>query len=156
MERSTIERFVNGGQVLREAVTGLTDGDLDARPGPGKWSIRELVLHLVDMDAIALDRMKRVIAEDNPTLLSADENRYIERLCYGQQDLDDALAYFEIGRRQMGRVLGALDAATFQRFGTHNVAGKVTLSRLVVSYCDHLDHHLKFLHGKLERMGKGK
>jgi len=47
--------------------------DSVARPGPGQWAILEVVVHLADSDAISIDRMKRMLAEDNPPLLYADE-----------------------------------------------------------------------------------
>lgn len=145
---------MDGGPRLRRACSGLTPEDLAARPGPGKWSILELVVHLQDSDAIAIDRMKRVIAEENPTLLSADETAYVERLCSHDQSIDDALTLFEVGRRQFARVLRKLPDEAFERAGTHNVAGRLTVADLLKSYSDHLDHHLKFLLEKRERLGK--
>ena len=56
-------------------------------PGPGQWSILELVLHLADSDCISIDRMKRMLTEDNPPLLYADESAYVERLCSHEQSL---------------------------------------------------------------------
>jgi hypothetical protein len=72
MDRSVIEDYVAGGQKLRRAVAGLDKADLSARPGPGKWSILENIVHLADSDAISIDRMKRMLTEDNPPLLYAD------------------------------------------------------------------------------------
>lgn len=149
-----IDRFEAGGPMLRTAASGLTRQDILARPGPGKWSILELAVHMADSDAVAIDRMKRILAEENPTLLSFDENLYIARLHCESQELADALDLFDIGRRQFARVLRALKDADFDRAGTHNVAGRVTVAGLLKGYCDHLDHHLKFLDGKRRRLGK--
>src|SRR5262249_18045900 len=105
MDRQLIEEYVACGPRLRKATAGLTPEDLTARPGPGKWSILELVLHLTDSDAISIDRMKRMLTEDNPPLLYADESAYVERLCSHEQSLEDALTLFEVGRRQFPRLL---------------------------------------------------
>lgn len=80
MDRNVIEEYVNCLERLREAVSGLTQEDLTARPGPGDWSILENVVHIADSDAISIDRMKRMLTEDNPTLLYADETAYVDRL----------------------------------------------------------------------------
>ena len=66
MNRDIIESFAAGAETLRRAVDGLTQDDLLARPGPGDWSIQELVIHVADSDDIAIDRMKRILTEDNP------------------------------------------------------------------------------------------
>ena len=139
---------------MRKAVAGLTPDDLKARPGPGDWSIHEIVIHLTDSDEIAIDRMKRILIEDNPTQLYADESAYIERLYPHEQSLDDALTLFETGRRQFARVLRKLPDTAFERVGTHNKKGRVTLGEMVQSYVDHVQDHMKFLVAKREKLGK--
>ncbi len=89
MNRDVIESFTAGGGTLRQAVESLSHDDLIARPGPGKWSIQEIVIHMADSDAIAIDRMKRILTEDNPSLLYADESSYITRLAPHDQPLED-------------------------------------------------------------------
>jgi len=115
MDKQLIEEYAACGPRLRQAVTGLTRDELTARPGPGKWSILELVLHLTDSDCIAIDRMKRMLTEDNPPLLYADETAYVDRLFSHEQSLEDALTLFELGRRQFARVLRKLPDEAFER-----------------------------------------
>ena len=154
MDRDLIEQYVAGGEKLRRAVAGLTDEELRARPGPGAWSVLEVVVHLADSDAISIDRMKRLLTEDNPHLLYADETAYVERLHTHEQALEDALLLFEVGRRQWARVLRRLPDEAFLRQGTHNRSGKVTLGGLVASYVKHVDDHLAFVLGKRANLGK--
>ena len=122
MDRKLIEEYVACGPKLRRAVAGLGSEDLTARPGPGKWSILELVVHLTDSDCISIDRMKRMLIEDNPSLLYADETAYVERLCTHDQSLEDAVTLFEVGRRQFARVLRKLPDDAFERAGTTTAA----------------------------------
>jgi len=144
--RDLIDRFETGSERLRAAVMGLTREEALARRGPGKWSVQELVIHLADSDAIAIDRMKRVIAEDNPTLLRADEEAYVERLHCDAQDLEDAILLFEVNRRQFARVLRELEDADFDRVGTHDgELGRISLAGLIENYSNHLDLHLRRL-----------
>src|SRR2546426_10210415 len=91
MNRDLIEQYAVGGEKIRRAVAGLTQEDLRARPGPGAWSALEVVVHLADSDAISIDRMKRILTEDNPPLLYAHESAYVDRLHTHEQDLEDAL-----------------------------------------------------------------
>jgi hypothetical protein len=154
MNRQVIEAYVACGGRLRRAVAGLTQDDVTARPGPGKWSILELILHLTDSDAISIDRMKRMLTEDNPPLLYADETAYVDRLFSHDQSLEDALLLFEVGRRQFARVLRRLPDHALQRRGTHNRRGLVTVGEMVEDYVEHANHHLKFLYEKRARLGK--
>jgi len=154
MNKQLIEEFVACGPRLREAVAGLNSEDVTARPGPGKWSILELVIHLADSDAIAIDRMKRILTEENPPLLYADEAAYVDRLCSHDQSLDDALTLIEVSRRQFARVLRKLPDDAFARRGTHNRRGAMTVGEMVKDYIGHVNHHLKFLLDKRVRLGK--
>lgn len=153
MDRSLIDRYEEGGAVLRRAVAGLTREQLTARPGPGDWSIQEVVIHLADSDAISVDRMKRILSEDNPPLLYADETAYVARLHPHEQSLEDALLLFEVGRRQWARVMRLLPDEAFRRKGTHNRRGEVTLAGMVAGYIDHVDSHLKFVVAKKVNLG---
>lgn len=154
MDRSLIDAYEAAPAKLRAAVKGLSREELTARPGPGAWSILEVVVHITDSDAISIDRMKRILIKDNPPLLYADETAYVERLFTHDQELEDALVLLEIGRRQWARVLRKLPDAAFDRAGQHNRSGRVTLGQMVVSYIAHIDDHLKFIVGKRENLGK--
>ena len=58
MDRSLIDAYEAAPAKLRAAVKGLGREELTARPGPGAWSILEVVVHITDSDAISVDRMK--------------------------------------------------------------------------------------------------
>jgi hypothetical protein len=154
MNRQLIDEYVACAGRLRRAVAGLNREELTARPGPGDWSILELVIHLTDSDSIAIDRMKRMLTEVEPPLLYADETAYVRRLLPHEQSLEDALTLFEVGRRQFARVLRALPDEAFDRRGVHNRRGVLTVGGTVEDYIQHVDHHLAFLAEKRARLGK--
>lgn len=154
MSPEIIDEYENSPARLRSACAGLTESELKARPGPGKWSILEVVVHIADSDAISIDRMKRMIATDDPPLLYADETAYVEKLFTHDQTLEDALLLLEIGRRQFARVLRKLPPEAFARTGQHNKSGTKTVGGFVKGYIDHIDEHLVFIRGKRENLGK--
>src|SRR5436853_1564356 len=100
-----IDAYLAGPAALRAAVRGMSRGQRLARPVAGKWSTLEVVCHLADFDPILADRMKRIIAEDRPQLLGADENRFAAALAYHQRDLNEELDIIDRTRRQMARIL---------------------------------------------------
>ena len=148
-----IDRFENGGPLLAYSITNLTR-DLElARPGPGAWSVAELVVHLLDSDLVGSDRIKRVIAEDSPTLLAYDENAWLTRLGYESLPIEEAVSLFVANRRWVARILRSLPESDFARAGNHTEKGRVTLAELVRTYVGHLDHHLKVLYAKRGNLG---
>lgn len=154
MDQSWIERYEQGGPQLRRAIEGLTPEEMRAHPVPGTWSIQQIVLHMMDSDLIASDRMKRVIAEDRPALIGYNETAFSEKLFY--DDLDAALAadVFDKNRRLTAVILRKVPDEAFARTGEHNESGTITLEYLVKTYVGHLEHHLTFLYDKRQRLGK--
>jgi uncharacterized damage-inducible protein DinB len=148
-----LARFSEGPELLEYAAQGLTDEQLKARPGPGSWSIAEIVAHMADSDVVATDRMKRVIAENEPSLLAYDENAWIARLQGQELPVAQALTLFRANRAWMSSILARCAPADFARAGIHTENGRRTLADLVVTYVNHLDHHLKFLYGKRANLG---
>jgi hypothetical protein len=151
--QASIDSFLAGPAQLRRAVAGMSREQLLARPIPGKWSTLEVVCHLADFDPVLADRMKRVIAEDKPQLLGADEKRYAATLAYHDRDLEEELALIERTRSQMGRILRKLPAEAFQREGIHNERGPLTLERLVTIAANHIPHHVQFIQEKRRALG---
>jgi uncharacterized damage-inducible protein DinB len=151
-----INSYVAGPQLLRHAVSGLSHEQLVARPVSGKWSALEVVCHIGDFDPILADRMKRVIAEDRPQLLGADEQRFAAALAYHHRDVEEELTIIERTREQMARILRTLPAEAFRRVGVHNERGELTLEKLVTMATNHIPHHVKFIEEKRKALGLAK
>ncbi len=154
MDRTMVERYAAGARTPRTWIAGLNPADLNAAPIPGKWSVQQLVLHVLDSDLIASHRMKRIIAEDVPLLLAYDETRFAASLFYEEMDVSLACDLFELNRRQTTDILRLLPDAAFERTGVHNQRGKMTLTDVVQSYIKHLDHHAPFALEKRKALGK--
>jgi uncharacterized damage-inducible protein DinB len=153
MSPDVIDRYAKGPELLAYAAQGLTRDQEQARPGPGAWSIAELVAHMVDSDTVGIDRMKRVIAEDNPTLLAYDETKWIARLKAQEMPVSEGVALFAASRAWMTRILRACTEEDFARSGVHTEDGPKTLAKLVATYVSHLDYHLKYLYAKRANLG---
>jgi hypothetical protein len=154
VDRTLIDRFEAGADLPAKAIAGLSRADLNAVPVPGMWSIQQVVLHLMDSDLVGADRMKRVIAEPNPTLLAYDENLFVKNLHYSELDPQLACEIFRLNRQMFASLLRLLPDEAFQRTGNHTERGRESLAQLVQIYVEHLEHHLKFVREKRVRLGK--
>jgi hypothetical protein len=149
-----IHDYELGGERLGNAVKGLALEDMLAYPVPGTWSILEIVIHLMDSDLVGTERMKRIIAMDEPQMLGYDETAFIQKLFPAEQSPEDAVTIFDLNRRMFTKVLRKLPPEAFDRKGHHNERGVVTLGGQLQTYVKHLDHHLKFIVDKREMLGK--
>ncbi len=148
-----ISEYLAGPKQLRQAVMGMTAEQLHARPVAGKWSTLEVVCHLVDFDPVYVERMKRTIALEKPTLLGADENLFASKLGYHHRDLEEELRLLEVTRNQMARILRFIPLEAWGREGIHNERGPMTLEKMVQTMITHITHHLKFVEEKKKVLG---
>ena len=146
--KTLIDNYLAGPQLLCKAVAGVSPEQLTARPVAGKWSTLEVICHLADFEIVGADRIKRVIAENGPTLMGGDENLFAARLAYHQRDADEELRLIETIRKQVARILRTLKAEDYQRRGIHSEAGPLTLEALVLRNTAHIPHHVKFIEEK--------
>ena len=158
MDPRIIQEFETGGETLRKAIEGLTQQDLLWVPPPGagigKWSIQQIVMHLMDDELIWSSRMKRVIAEDTPEIFGFDENKFAAKLFYEEQDAPTAVRILDLNRRQVTSMLRALPESAFARTGHHNDLGVFTLAQVVQWTAEHLNHHVVYIGLKRQKLGK--
>jgi hypothetical protein len=142
-----LETFRRGSAILEEALRGATEEETTFVPGPGKWTIRQLVRHVADTEIVVGMRMRQIIAEDSPTLIPFDQDKWAANLGYEKADAFDSLARFRSLRDDTSRVLDALPAHAFERAGVHPERGSKTLLEWVALFGGHVETHAKQIRG---------
>ncbi|MBI5763282.1 MAG: DinB family protein [Planctomycetes bacterium] len=148
-----IDAFLAGGDIPGRAISGLSDQHVDALPIPGTWSIRQIVVHLMDSDLVAAYRMKRIIAEERPLLDCYDETAFSKKLFYERQSAVEACEVIRRSRQLMTMILRQLPDGTFGRAARHPEIGEITLGQIVRLYVHHIQHHVAFIVKKRELLG---
>ncbi len=124
---------------LRSLPNELDDllGDLDEeilrwRPNPRKWSVKEIMCHLRDMERFAyLARYQRILSEDQPVLANVDQDRLAAESDYLNQDAKEALADFKRLRAETVQTLEAASLEAFDRIGVHEADGPFTIEQFI-------------------------
>lgn len=148
-----IEQYLAGVKELKAAVAGMSREQAQARPIAGKWSTLEVVCHIADFEPIFADRIKRVIAENNPTIFGADENDSARALAYHDRDLQEELTIIEATRSQLARILRRQPDSVLERTGNHSGSGPRTVEQYLSSAIRHIPHHAKFILEKRQALG---
>lgn len=143
-----INEFAAGPEQLRQAVAGMSDAQFDAAPILGRWTTRQVVSHIADFELIYADRIKRVIATNEPELLGGAPDVFAARLAYDQRDVKEELQLIEAVRRHVARILRSLDEEDFQRIGQHSEDGPLSLQALLRRIKGHIPHHVRFIEEK--------
>jgi uncharacterized damage-inducible protein DinB len=148
-----IDRYAAGAEVPGKAIAGLSSEQLRAFPVPGTWSIQQIFVHLTDSDLTSAYRMKRIIAEEKPTLDAWDQSAFVAKLDYHNYPVKEVCEVFRLNRAIMVAILRRLPDAAFERVGIHPEIGPITLGQILRIYVNHVDHHMAFLKKKREMLG---
>jgi hypothetical protein len=93
---------------LDDLLNDLDEETLRWRPIPNKWSVKEIMCHLRDMERLAyLTRYRRILSEDYPLLENVDQDRLAFEGDYINQDAQAALKEFKQLRSETIRTLDA-------------------------------------------------
>ena len=95
----------SGGQELLEAIGRIPEDRGGFRYGPEKWSIREVLGHLIDAERIFAYRALRVGRGDHTPLASFDENEYVKTAGSDARTIADLVRELARGARGDGAVV---------------------------------------------------
>lgn len=136
-ERDPLDIQRTLGVEVRKLIAGLTPAQLRTPEAPGKWSMLGVLEHLVDQELVTGYRYRSVIAEDEPPLRGYDQDRWAQRLHYGDADAATLVTELEVLRGRNLRLLQALGKEEKERFGHHAERGPESVSRLIMLMASH-------------------
>ena len=120
---------------LADAVDSLTRdvSATDARrpEAPGKWSMVQVVAHLVDSEIVYAYRVRLIVAEDRPEILGYDQDAFATQLGYLDEPLSDLRTELRVLRRRNLRFVERLTAQQLTRVGMHNERGPESVSHVI-------------------------
>jgi uncharacterized damage-inducible protein DinB len=135
------------------AAFALPAASLGRSYAPGKWTIRELLIHIADVESVFLERVRRVLAQDKALLLAIEPDRWHARLATPARNLDHCAQLFTACRTTLIGLAEGLSEADLARTGVHSEKGLLSLTQILGAAVWHADHHL----GQIEaaRDGRG-
>jgi rubrerythrin len=112
---------------VRALVAGLEEEQLAQRT-PDSHSLKELVGHLTDMDAVFRNRAWLILETTNPELPAAHPPTLAKAVLCRDQPIADLLDAYHTSRQQTIMLLRGLTTAAWQRTGHHVMLGEVPLT----------------------------
>jgi hypothetical protein len=142
-----IERYARGPGLIRAALATVPADARQWRPGPGRWTVHEIVVHCADSEAHGALRIRILLAEAEPVIQAYDQDRWAAGLDYHQHPLDVALATVDAVRAHTLPLLRRMDDAAWARSGRHPETGPYRAEQWLRIYAEHLEKHA----GQMER-----
>ena len=143
-EGDIVELLRSGGQELLDAVGRIPEDRGGFRYGPEKWSIREVLGHLIDAERIFSYRALRVARGDHTPLASFDENAYVKTAGSDARTIADLVRELRAVRESTVLLFQSLPDDAWGQRGV--ASGKdVSLRALAYITAGHARHHLRIL-----------
>jgi uncharacterized damage-inducible protein DinB len=128
---------------LAEFLDGPTDEQMEARPAPGKWNLREVIAHMADCEIAWSWRLRQAYAQPHAVMESFDQDDWAR--AYSAYSLAEALGCFKALRKWNIAFIATLTPDDRARRITHPHSGEQTLWTLVEIMAGHDLHHLAIL-----------
>jgi uncharacterized damage-inducible protein DinB len=125
---------------LARVLDYLSAEQIETRPAPDKWSVREIMAHLADCEIAWSWRLRYVYGTEQPVIQPFDQDAWARS--YDAYTYAAARRTFEALRAWNIEFVGALTEADRQRPMTHPERGEETLWTIVEIMAGHDLHHL--------------
>ena len=114
------------------------------RYAPGKWSIKELILHLMDSERVFAYRILRIARGDETPMPGFDQNVFVPNSNADNRSTKSIIEEYQAVREATLQLVKNLTEEMWQRQGT---ASGVPFSPLVIAFiiAGHEAHHLRII-----------
>ncbi len=110
----------------------------------GKWSIREIIGHLIDGERVFGYRALCIARGEKQNLPGFDQNDYMLTAPYNHIELEDLLSELRLVRLSNMAMFRSLDEQAWNRVGTAN-GNEITVRALAFIMGGHVRHHMNVL-----------
>jgi uncharacterized damage-inducible protein DinB len=140
--REPIILMRTGPNKIARAVAGLRKSQLRRRPARGKWSIVEILGHLVDTEVVYGYRYRMALSQPGMPIQAYDQATWTEALRHRNRDARRALTQIRLLRDVNLDLVESVPRRSWDRYGWHSERGKETVRRTLELIAGHDLNHL--------------
>ena len=122
----------------------ITESVGNTRYEPGKWSVKEVLGHIIDSERVFAYRALVFARGDRTPLPGFDQEPWAQHANYANVPLHDIAAEFEVVRRATIAQFRHLDSEAWNRRGTAN-SNEITVRAAAFIIGGHTQHHIDIL-----------
>ena len=144
---SPSEAIANYSALLLNFFNSLPEEKANYAYATGKWTLKEVLQHMIDTERIFSYRILRISRNDTTPLASFDENHYAENAVISLRSLTNIKEEFIAVRKSTDLLILSLSNEQLSHFGTASNQ-PVTANAIGFMVFGHLLHHKKIIEEK--------
>lgn len=139
-EGSVVQNLRASGEFLIDLFSAMTEEEGEYAYAPGKWTAKEVLLHITDSERIFAYRALRFARNDKTDLPGFEQNDYVPQSRANDRDIHSLITEFLTVRVATTSLFESFDKDVLQRIGTAN-GYPVSVEALGYIISGHCVHH---------------
>ena len=128
-----------------EFFSGISDDQANYRYAPGKWSLKEVLGHIIDNERIMSYRLLRIARGDQTPLAGYDEGALNRGASFDQHSMAELLEDYTAVRHATLTLIRGISKEAWSRRGIVN-ASESSAKAWAYIICGHELHHMNIVH----------
>ena len=117
-ETELIEGFENDKKMVIDFFSSIPEEKLEYRYQPEKWTIKELLQHIIDTERIFMYRFLRIARKDTTAIVGFDQDIYIEPSEANTKTIKELINEFTITRLYSINLINSISDENLLNLGT--------------------------------------
>ncbi len=130
--------------ILESLLANVPDKKADTGYAAGKWSIKELLSHLIDTERVFSYRTLRIARKDITPLAGFEQDDFVKESGAKKRTLRSLIDEFKLLRMANVLMMESIDPSCWHRTGTAN-GFEVSVRALIYITAGHVQHHTNVL-----------
>ncbi|MEX0661291.1 MAG: DinB family protein [Balneolaceae bacterium] len=141
---SLMEQLELGEETLADLIFGLSDEKMMYRYEPDKWSIKQVIGHIIDTERVMAFRALSFARGEKQSLPGYDQDQYVEQANFEERSAQGLLMQYRAVRESTILLFSSMSADMMIKRGTASNV-EFTVRALGMIICGHELHHIKIL-----------
>lgn len=145
--QNVLQALINQGQQIFTIIQKLTEEEASHRYAEGKWSVKEVLGHLIDTERIMAYRALCISRKESASLPGFDQDAYVANAEFGGRSLQNLSTEYDALRNANISLFNSFSEEQLLQKGTANEA-TVSVRALAYIIAGHERHHLNVLENR--------
>ena len=139
-----LKEYMQGYEKVQQELKKYPELMWNYKPDAKSWSVKEILIHLVDAEVNSYVRCRKIIAENGTEISPWNQDMWASEIQYDKLDVEEHMHLFRYIRSTNYNLLKETQELVWATHTvTHFERGNITLDDWLEIYVDHIDRHLR-------------